>query len=219
MNRRAALGLAAALAAPLTTTGCATDGEWTVEKVLGWDGPDDRKPPKVSAASLATAQRVEELGRRIIAQNAFTGLDPLFHTVGDPQPQLYHTGTARLWVSDGLVNRCKSDGELAAVLCSELAAMMAEKRAAAALGRDADGIPDVRDAATAGTEVGASGRRTPSPRAAPTDATAQARDLLRGAGFDPAELDRVQPLLAKVVRNGPLERQLSGSAAAPTWEK
>ncbi|MBX9624981.1 MAG: hypothetical protein K2X82_14335 [Gemmataceae bacterium] len=217
MTRRATLGLAAALGIPPTVGGCATDGEWTVEKVLGWDDPIDRKPPKVTAASLATAERVETLGRRVIAQNTFTGLDPLFHTVGKSEPILFHRGTAELFVSDGLVKRCKTDGELAAVLCSELAVMMAEKQAAAATGRDSDGIPDIRPA-TAGTEVGTSGRATPN-KAPPADPTALARDLLRGAGFDPAELDRVQPVLAAVDRRGAVEKQLAGSAVAPTWQK
>ena len=224
MNRRAALGLAATLAGPITLSGCASDCTNTypllkadITRFLGWDDdPVDRKP-QVTAASIAVAERVETLGRRIIAQNTFTGLDPLFHTVGKAEPELFHNGTAQLYVSEGLVKRCKTDAELAAVLCSELGVMMAEHRAAAAVGRDASGIRNETAAAT-GTEVGAAGGR-PLTFDATADPNALARQLLRGAGFDPAELDRARPILAGVARGGALEKQVSGSAAAPTWEK
>ncbi|HJZ56374.1 MAG TPA: hypothetical protein VKE74_15525, partial [Gemmataceae bacterium] len=101
------------------------------------------EPEKVSPASLQTAERVETLGRRIIVQNTFTGLDPLFHTVGIKDPVLFHRGTAELFISEGLANRCKTDAELAAVLCSELGRMQADRRSAQRVGRDKEPIPEV----------------------------------------------------------------------------
>jgi hypothetical protein len=224
MNRRAALGLAAALAGPVTLSGCATDGtspylplKADLVRLLGWDDDPVERRHDVTPASLAVAERVETMGRRVIALNTFTGLDPLFHTIGKPEPELFHRGTAQLFISEGLVKRCQTDAELAAVLCTELGAMMAEQRAAGASGRDGDGIQTV-GGTQAGTEVGASAAR---PRTAepPADPAELARGLLRGAGFDPAELDRVRPILAGVARGGALEKQVAGSAAAPTWEK
>src|SRR5262245_33102810 len=100
------------------------------------------EPEKVSPASLQTAERVETLGRRIIVQNTFTGLDPLFHTVGIKDPVLFHRGTAELFISEGLANRCKTDAELAAVLCSELGRMQADRRSAQRVGRDKEPIPE-----------------------------------------------------------------------------
>ena len=88
-------------------------------------------------ADLATAERVETIGRKIIAQNTFPGIEPLFHTVGVPESVLFHRGTEELFVSEGLIKKCKTDGELAAVLCSELGQMIAEKKSARRSGRTA----------------------------------------------------------------------------------
>jgi hypothetical protein len=42
---------------------------------------------------------------------------------------------------------------------------------------------------------------------------------MRGAGYDPAELDRVAPLLKQSDRGAILRKQLSGSAPAPKWDR
>ena len=226
MNRRVALGLLAGAVLP-PATGCTTGGAWNVEKLLGWDDPKATPQPKFAPASLQTAQRVEELGRRIIAQNTFTGIEPIFHTIGVPESVLFHRGTAELYVSEGLVTRCKTDGELAAVLCAELGQMMGEKRFARNVGRDKEPIPDI--ALPGGGTGGFDGTRAAElaaqktmPRTAPVDspdAAKLAKDLLRGAGFEPGELDRAEPLLKQSDRTGPLRKQMAGSAPAPTWEK
>ena len=83
--------------------------------------------------NTAVAERVELLGRRLVAQNTFLGIDPLFTTVGgrevgERELVLFHNGTEQLYISEGLVTKCQSDAELAAVLCSELGQMVAEKR-------------------------------------------------------------------------------------------
>ncbi|MBX9584697.1 MAG: hypothetical protein K2X87_30710 [Gemmataceae bacterium] len=216
MTRRAALGLAAALAGPVVSVGCRSD-----RLLTGWDGfcgGRDCPRPTTPRVDIFAARRVDEVGRRILDQNTFTGLEPLFQTVGKPEPELFHRGTGLLVISEGLVRTCRTDAELAAVLCSELGAMMAEHRAAAAHGRDASGIRTEGTPAATGTEVGAAGSR-PLTFDTTADADTLARQLLRGAGFDPAELDRVKPVLGTVTRGGALEKQMAGSAAAPTWEK
>src|SRR5438105_1247575 len=154
MNRRATLALAAGL---IGLAGCqhflfsesplfpAGDVDWSRlgAKV---NTPD---PAKVSARSLATAERVESLGRQIIVQNTFTGLDPLFHTVGVKDAVLFHRGPDELFISEGLAGRCKTDAELAAVLCSELGKMKADRQSARRVGRDKDPFPEVGDGKTA----------------------------------------------------------------------
>ena len=52
-------------------------------------------------------------------------------------------GTGEVFISEGLVKKCKTDAELAVVLCSELGQMMVEKRSGRAAGRDREPIPDV----------------------------------------------------------------------------
>lgn len=227
MNRRAALRLLAGAVCLVGSAGCVhrlisdPDAYAAATKSITNSGP---KPPKVSADHLVLSERVNELGRQIIDQNTFTGLDPIFHIIGVPETVIFHHGTAQVYLSEGLVRKCKTDAQLAAVLCSELGPMLAEKRAARDLGRDADTIREVATPgdgfgpAGAATEVGASGVRPAPGRVTPTDPAALARQLLRGAGFDPAELDKAEPLLKQSPRGDALRKQMAGSAPAPTWE-
>ncbi|MCS6864063.1 MAG: hypothetical protein RMJ56_09770 [Gemmataceae bacterium] len=218
------------------TAGCVNDGEFSVRKALGWDDEPPRGlvsvPKNLPPASLEAAERVQLLGRQILAQNTFTGIEPLFMTIGVKDAVLFHVGTEQLWISEGLVEKCGTDAELAAVLCWELGQMVAEKRAARRLGRDVDPIPDIRPGTAAATPGGSAydagqqanlafherqfprGAKTPAP-----DAAAIARELLQGAGYSVAELDRVEPLLKPSERGEKLRKQLGGTTPPPQWEK
>lgn len=227
------VGIAVVALASLAGTGCVSDGEWSVRKALGWDEVKVPRDLKLPAAHVATAERVDTLGRKIIGQNTFTGIEPMFHTLGVPEAVLFHRGTEELFVSEGLVAKCKTDAELAAVLCAELGHMMAEKRGARRVGADRDTFPD---SALPGVGTVAGGSQVDPGRAAEVafrerreaknppavdhgEAAKHARDLLKGAGFDPADLDRVEPLLRQSDRGAALRKQMSGSAPAPTWDK
>jgi predicted Zn-dependent protease len=221
MDRRAASGFAAAL---LFLCGCVHEGTFSVEKLLGWDDP--HAAAKVTPASIQTAERVETLGRRIVGQTPFTGLDPMFHTVGVKESVLFHRGNAELFISQGLVEKCKTEPELAAVLCAELGKMIAEKRRAATVGKDRDTIPDVAlpgGDGFDGTRAAEVARQQPKQNsrftADETNADSLARTLLRGGGYDPAELDRVQPLLRQSDRGDAIRKQMAGNAPAPKWER
>jgi hypothetical protein len=220
MGRRVA---AVAAAVALGFTGCLNDMQRDFDRLVRRDAVRTPKAPKVAPASVETAQRVEDLGRQIIAQNTFTGLDPILHTMGVPEPVLFHRGTAELFISEGLVKQCKTTDELAAVLCSELGKMMAEKRLARGVGRDKDPIPSVALPDTGfnaeGTRAAELALQQQPLKPGDADPVLLAKDLLRGAGFDPAELDRAEPLLKQSSRGEDLEKQMSGSAPAPTWEK
>ena len=209
------LGLAVLLA------GCVSD-EWAKNSLNGVPvkTPD---PAQVSPASFQAAQRVETLGQRIVEQNTFTGLDPLFHTLGVAEPVLFHRGPDELFISEGLVRRCKTDAQLAAVLCGELGRMMAERRSAKAVGVDLQSVPDrpSPDALAAG-EVASSASAARDLTPEPPDGAAAlrfARDLHRGAGFGPAEMDKAGALLAGVKREAGIGRQVAGPAPAPVWQR
>lgn len=240
MTRFAAL---AAGAAVLFATGCAHDGELSLSRALGWtDAPPPNvvrtPPPKdVPAASLAVAERVENLGRTLIAQNTFTGIDPAFMTIGIKEAVLFHRGTEQLFISEGLVERCGSDAELAAVLCSELGQMVTEKRTAKALGRDTDPMRDAAfgtagapfpggTAFDAGRTAELAYHEQKHPRgqrpvaASSAEAANTARELLKGAGYSPAELDRVEPLLKQSERGEKIRKQMTTAPSAePKWQK
>jgi hypothetical protein len=82
--------------------------------------------PNLPAGSQANATWVDSIGRKILAANKDLGFQPTFFTLGKPELVLYHQGTEQICISDGLVNKCKTDAELAAVICSELGKMVAE---------------------------------------------------------------------------------------------
>jgi hypothetical protein len=224
-------GIAVVIVSSLASIGCETDGNWTVNKLLGWDDPKPPPVPKMPPANIEIAQRVENMGHRIIAQNTFAGIEPLFTTIGVPQSVLFHRGPEQMFISEGLVKLCKSDAELAAVICSELGQMVAEKKAVRKPVGDHDSFPDASlpngSPAMSGGAVVDAGRqaelayqeRRPKavPAADPVDSAKQARTLLSAAGFDPATLDQVQPLLKQSDRGAILRKQMSGSAPAPTW--
>src|SRR5262245_7357789 len=209
MNRFAALAAGAAL---LFSTGCTHDGQWSVQKALGLDdNPQHRvatpNPKTLPPASLATSQRVDELGRKLVAQNTFCGFEPgkpLFMVTGHKEAILFHRGTDELIISEGIVEKCQSEAELAAVLCWEMGQMVAEKRTAKALGREVDPIPDANygggpifpggTAVDAGQMANLAFHERKFPRTVsrpdPVDAAETARELLKGSGYSPAELDR-----------------------------
>ena len=224
----------------LLSAGCTHDGASSLRKSLGLEDAQKRGsglttqdtvmvPPK----SLANAERVELIGQKIIAQNTFTGIEPLFMTIGVTESVLFHRGSEQLFISEGLVEKCKSDAELAALLCAELGQMVAEKRAAKSVGRDVDPIPDAAHgsggvfpggtAYDAGRQAELAYHDKKFPRGGSgteaADATATARELLKGAGYSPAELDRVEALLKQSERGEKLRKQMGGSAPLPEWKK
>src|SRR5437764_4399460 len=115
MTRRTTLGFAGGLLAIGVLAGCHHDGEWSLSKTLGWEPTNAVKTPSLKdypKPDLRVAERVENLGRQIIAQNTFTGLEPMFMTVGLKEPLRFHRGNEELFISDGLANRAKTNAEL-----------------------------------------------------------------------------------------------------------
>jgi hypothetical protein len=180
------------------------------------------------------ALRVDRLGRDILAANPQIGFKPLFATIGAPQPELFHQGTTLVHITEGLVTRCKSDSQLAALLCVELGKMVAERETMAA--------PFMRQPQhrpPAEVPIGNAGqfsapdlihqaelapydreRRDTVKRSTPPDPMVLAKGYLERAGFANTELEAVAPLLALADRNCVLEKQMSGAPALPgtsTW--
>src|SRR5260370_31573718 len=79
------------------------------------------------AASTESAARVDLLGRKLLAANKQIGMKPQFMVIGSPQPEIFHKKNEALYITDGLVKRCKTEGELAAVLCRELGKMVSDR--------------------------------------------------------------------------------------------
>ncbi len=188
--------------------------------------PDAKEP------SLAAAARVDQIGRQILSANIFCGVDTSFQTVGHREPLLFHRGQQSVFISDSLVDRCKTDEELAAVLCHELGRMIAEKRNAARMGY-AEPLMDVTHSNNGETggitgdqfrlaELAAIEKRTPKKTvdrvlAETTDPRKIAIELLKTTGFDESHYTRAEPLFRGLNKNRDVVQQLDGGAQKPEW--
>ena len=119
---------AALLCLALGLTGCAKDGRdgFAFRNPFQSDrGPDpDALPP----GSTLAATRVNAVGAAIAAKNeAAVGVKPIFFTMGVREVEISHNKSGMVILSEGLVERCPSDIELAAVICHELGKMAAER--------------------------------------------------------------------------------------------
>jgi hypothetical protein len=206
----------------------------------GFDNLRERevKPPTVAPASVAAAARVDKLGRQLVAGSPFLGLDPTFQTIGPvkaggiSEPELFHRDSTGVFLTEGMVDLCRKDEELAAVLAHELGQMAAEARRtdrmrlrdpipAVAMGGKPDGSTDfdpARDAYLADFEKNV---RKPTERKMfpVTDANKIAKQILADAGFAEKWLDDVQPTLKKANRTQVIAKQLGGATAAPKWRE
>jgi hypothetical protein len=182
--------------------------------------------PQLPEASVAVAARVDVIGRQLLGQNPFLGVEPTFHTYGREEPEITHPDLNGVLVTEGLVKQCRSDDELAAVLALELAKMAAERRAADRL--KAERLPHLPDAGATGlgadpTQTGTQAMidktAAPRPRSKPLNdgAHTRAEDILKGAGFDPKALDTVAPLVAEAQRNHAFDAHLGPRGRTPRW--
>lgn len=187
--------------------------------------------PNLSPGSTETAARVDTVGRGILAANPQIGAKPLFRTIGAPRPEVFHRGTDDVYVTEGLVRLCETDGQLAAVLCAELAKMVAEREAAAPasvrrperlppidipVGSDGlAGAPDhtrLRELADYEKQKRQQARQEKLP---PPDPQTLAKDYLRTyllrAGYSPEDIDRAAPVLHAAAANYAFEQQMNAA--------
>src|SRR5260370_29443668 len=86
--------------------------------------------------------RVDQVGRKILAANPQIGVKPLFATIGSPSPEVFHQGTTMVFITMGLVQQCKTEAQLAAILSRELGKMVSEREARTSAGtRDPERLP------------------------------------------------------------------------------
>lgn len=184
-----------------------------------------RNNASAPAASTESAARVDLLGRKILASNPQIGMKPQFMVIGSPQPEVFHKQSEALYITDGLVKQCKTDGELAAVLCHELGKMVSDREVQTApqtrtpnrqpppevyIGNEGPGSsisPDrtrLAELATFEKE-----RREESARLArPPDPNLLAGTYLQRAGFTEADLRAAQPHLQSATANMTFEKQM-----------
>jgi hypothetical protein len=129
----------------LGLAGCARDGRdgFAFRNPFETDrGPD---PAELPAASTLAATRVNAVGSAIAAKNKEAlGFTPVFFAMGVRDVEISHKKDGSVILSEGLVDRCPTDAELAAVICRELGKLAAERPASREADRES-GRPFVRD--------------------------------------------------------------------------
>jgi hypothetical protein len=188
------------------------------------------EPPHAKATEAA-ALKVMRLGRELLEANPQIGMHPAFTTVGAPHPEIFHRDSQEVWVTEGLVRSCKTDGQLAAVLALELGKMVSEREALAgpeARAAMPEPPPEVRVGNDSfnrfgppdGVHLAELGRYEKEKQAranalTPPDPEALAGQYLRNAGYEREALGTVQPLVRNARKNFVLEKQMLNPPAVP----
>lgn len=195
---------------PLAIVGCLSEETDRFGRAKQTAIPPLEKLPK---GSLEAASRVDDVGQQLRRANADIPAELLFLTIGSPQVTTFHRGTTEVYVSDGVVQRCASDGELAAVLANELAKLTIEAQSQGRVKRPPererpftpqihrDGDPDMTQLAEQANYEKQNPRRRPvdaPPELAPNKL---AREFLTKAGFSADDLAKAAPLIRQAESN------------------
>lgn len=225
MNYRQSLVLSFSAAGLIFGLAGCVDQNWIVPQTPAAPTPytktslpkADSSVQQVSGRFTSTQQvRVDEMGRKLLEANKSLALKPKLEVRPGATLEITHQGDHRVVLSEGMVNACASDGQLAAVLAVELGRMVAERQtrqqAAAAdedrlppvdvpLGPDGGGYgSQARQAELA--KLGFDRRKSSEPTPS-ADGTALAQQILTRAGFQSAELAGVAGLTRPA---GPTQR-------------
>ena len=163
--------------------------------------------------------------------NPELGVKPAFLTIGSPQPEIFHQDTSVIYITEGVVKLCKTEGQLAAVLSVELGKMISERELlihpdarnpekrlpiTVSMGNAGQfsGLEQLQQAEIA--KLDCDRPRSNKKYVAP-DPLVLARGYLNAAGFDKQELDAAAPILAQADKNYVIEKQFKGPADTPTW--
>jgi len=221
------------LAFPAMIAGCISHGTETVpSSPFGNSAPASAPPRNVNYAPAApeVSMRVDSLGRKILAANPQIGMKPLFGTIGDPKPEIFHKDATVVYITAGLVGMCKTEGQLAAVLSQELGKMVSEREArTSATTREGPGLPPAECIVGQGggyggapdmthqAEMARYEKKYPRRPLPPPDPRFLAQNYLEKAGYPRNELDGVIPLLDAAEKNYVLEPQLTGVSKQRSW--
>jgi hypothetical protein len=193
--------------------------------------PTQRAKINYAPAPQDVAWRVDAVGRKLLDGDAQTGLRPMFATMGVAEPEIFHVDAGMVYITEGLVRQCRSEGELAAVLASELGKMVAEREAVARreLREPERRVPIALPIGGNGYGMAADPTnmielarfekerpKTPRPLARP-DPRKIAESLLERGGYQKAELVSADPILQNAERNTAIERQFKGLPAQGNW--
>lgn len=219
----------------LAAAGCLSDEKkLTTVSANAFGKVSQPRPASFKQAPPATqeiALRVDKVGKQIVSANPSINQKVVFMTLGVDHEEIFHQtqkDVSTIFITEALVNQCKGDGELAAVLSQELGKIVAEQKVQTRPGRDPMPATLLLNPA-AGRDIGGTfgsadrtndliaahfekewqqGRQT-LPSTPPPPETL-ARNYLNRAGYDPKILESVKPLLRKADKQSSVELSMTG---------
>jgi hypothetical protein len=212
--------------------------------------PDDPPTQQVGGAPFADARksaatkvnyapaapevsfRVVMVKDKLIGENPQVGIKPYVTAIGTADPEVFHVGLSQIYITEGLVRQCATEGQLAAVLANELGRMISEREAAVpddirqperllpialpigstGSGRDRDPINYI-ELAQHEKLYPKHAKKLPRP-----NPQLVARDILERAGYQRTELDAALPILQNAERFQVLENQFKGTLKQSEWK-
>jgi hypothetical protein len=220
-----------AVAVALGMAGCFSDPKTTLIQPGLYGRPVTTQTAQVpqATATKEVALRVANLGQKIVADNPQIGLRPVFSCIGAAQPTVFHRlnkDQCEIFISEGLVKQCQTDGQLAAVLCQELGKVGSERTALASAALrlpERDPPPNLHIGSEIGGSFGPSDgtnraelarldemrKQRSLPPPPPPAPEVLARAYLTRAGFAAEDLQAVAPLLRAAEGNTIFEKQLN----------
>jgi hypothetical protein len=189
--------------------------------------------PRVQAqpASQESAYRVELIRSKLVGENPQAGLRPNVMAVNAADPEIFHTDLNNIYITEGLIRQCQSDGQLAGVLAFALGRMVSEREAAVddkvrqpdrlmpihvpigggGNARLADPLNEIELARFEKQYPKHKKLSRPNPHLV-------ARTILERAGYQTTELDAALPILSNAERYAILENQFNGIAKQSEWK-
>ena len=191
-------------------------------------------PTKVNyaPASPETSFRVVMIKDKLLGENPKVGIKPNVAAIGSADPEIFHTGLNQIFITEGLVRQCQSEGQLAAILAYELGRMISEREATIS-----DEIRQPERPLPIQLPIGSNGNsRDADPtnyiqlaqheklypkhprKLAPPNPSLIARDVLERAGYQRTDLDAAMPILQNAERFQVLENQFKGTLKQGDWK-
>ena len=191
-------------------------------------------PTKVNyaPASPETSFRVVMIKDKLLGENPKVGIKPNVAAIGSADPEIFHTGLNQIFITEGLVRQCQSEGQLAAILAYELGRMISEREATVS-----DEIRQPERQLPIQLPIGSNGNsRDADPtnyiqlaqheklypkhprKLAPPNPSLIARDVLERAGYQRTDLDAAMPILQNAERFQVLENQFKGTLKQGDWK-
>lgn len=183
--------------------------------------------PAVTEANTQASLRVDTVGRKVVAANPGLPCQPVFRTHGAKTIELFHAVNGEhtvITITEGLVDRCSTDAQLAAVLCHELARIASEKDMLARAGARPEGyrppadVPVGNDGSIDGStadqtrlaELAKDTRLWQQRHGGISDPAALTRTYLSASGYSPDLADTVPELTKGMATRNTLEKLMTG---------